>query len=214
MNRFYKIILKILIIFFICTIILLFRKTYIFRKFCKINNEYYSTLTNFYQKIQSNTVEKEIWRKENKAVVKIIENNEIKILYYDDEYIWELENETITKMKKDFIPTIDNCPMYVSNAGEALLASFMIKITTEDLNGINCYKICINKNSILYKFLISKNIQIMDYQLFINKDTWLIVKEILNDSVTDYIRYDFDSVTSTDVQIPNFTNFNFVDMTQ
>lgn len=64
-------IIYIIIFIYICLFTInLFKKAYIFRKFSKENYQYYKENTNFYKKIYTDNSEVEIWRKENKAVIK------------------------------------------------------------------------------------------------------------------------------------------------
>ncbi|MCI8546754.1 MAG: hypothetical protein HFJ44_05920 [Clostridia bacterium] len=208
-------IIYIIIFIYICLFTInLFKKAYIFRKFSKENYQYYKENTNFYKKIYTDNSEVEIWRKENKAVIKEknFQEQEIKTTYYDENYKYIISNNTVTKNNTDFLPTVDVCPLYANSYFQALIASLFLKIQNEKINGMNCYKLYTNKDSFLYKLTIIGDNTISDDKLYIDKDTWLLIKKE-SENLTQFFEYKMNVVTEKDVEMPKMHKYILVDET-
>lgn len=201
------IVIIIIIIFILIGVINLFREAIIFREFSKRSQEY-TSITNFYRKILYNDYEVEIWRKDNKAICKTQKENETIIEYYDGEYIFEITEGKAIKRKLTNLPTIEICPMYVSNLFWAVLSSSIIDVENANIDNIECYKISVD-NNLIYKILERTGVNIKNHQMFIRKADWLLIKDI-NDTEIKKIEYKINTVTDKDVEMPNMENIKII----
>lgn len=204
-----KIIRIIIIIVLIIAFVFLFdlgRKVYILSKYSDKCNEY-SQITNFYKKtnLEDGTTT-EFWRKDNLGIFKMTSKDGIKMMYYGKDYNWIMidnkDGKTAVKMIKEGvgieIQTFPTQTLYMESFGDKIKMAFLSKITTEKFNNIDCYKIDINK----------------DWQLFIDKNDLLVMREINGSTNTGIIEYKINEVRDEDVLMPNLDGYTINDTTQ
>ena len=179
-----KIIVIILIIVLIIACIFLFnlgRKVCILSKYSDKSNEY-AKITNFYKKTNPEEgVTTEFWRKDNLGFLKRTSKDDIKMIYYGEDYNWIVvdskDGKTAVKMNKEGIgieaQTLTTETLYMEKFWDKIKVAFTSKISTEKLNDIECYKIDINS----------------EWQLFISKDNLLVMREINGSTYTGIIEY-------------------------
>ena len=204
-----KIIIIILIAFLIVTCIFLInlgRKVIILSKYADKCDEY-SKITNFYKKTNpEQDVITEFWRKENLGFLKRTSKDDIKMIYYGEDYNWiivdDKNGKTAVKMLKEGAgieaQTLSTGTLYMDNLWDKIKLAFMSKITTEEVNDIECYKICIND----------------EWQLFINKQNLLLIREKNGSTDTGIIEYKMNEVRDEDVLMPNLAGYTINDTTQ
>ena len=203
-----KIIIIILIAFLIVACIFLIdlgRKVIILSKYADKCDEY-SKITNFYKKTNpEQDVITEFWRKENLGFLKRTSKDDIKMIYYGKDYNWiivdDKNGKTAVKMLKDGAgieaQTLSTGTLYMDNLWDKIKLAFMSKITTEKVNDIECYKICIND----------------EWQLLINKNNLLLMREINGSTDTGIIEYKMNEVRDEDVLMPNLAGYTINDTT-
>ncbi len=204
-----KIIIIILIAFLIVACIFLInlgRKVIILSKYTEKCDEY-SKITNFYKKTNpEQDVITEFWRKENLGFLKRTSKDDIKMIYYGEDYNWIIVDDpngkTAVKMLKEGAgieaQTLSTGTLYMDNLWDKIKLAFMSKITTETVNDIECYKICIND----------------EWQLLINKQNLLLIREINGSTDTGIIEYKMNEVRDEDVLMPNLAGYTINDITQ
>ena len=77
---------------------------------------------------------------------------------------------------------------------------------------MNCYKLYTNKDSFLYKLTIIGDNTISDDKLYIDKDTWLLIKKE-SENLTQFFEYKMNVVTEKDVEMPKIYKYILVDET-
>ncbi|HCC03598.1 MAG TPA: hypothetical protein DEP51_01900 [Clostridiales bacterium] len=204
-----KIIIIILIAFLIVACIFLInlgRKVIILSKYADKCDEY-SKITNFYKKTNpEKDVITEFWRKENLGFLKRTSKDDIKMIYYGEDYNWiivdDKNGKTAVKILKEGAgieaQTLSTGTLYMDNLWDKIKLAFMSKITTEKVNDIECYKICIND----------------EWQLLINKQNLLLMREINGSTDTGIIEYKMNEVRDEDVLMPNLAGYTINDTTQ
>ena len=204
-----KMIIIILIAFLIVACIFLInlgRKVIILSKYADKCDEY-SKITNFYKKTNpEQDVITEFWRKENLGFLKRTSKDDIKMIYYGEDYNWiivdDKNGKTAVKMLKEGAgieaQTLSTGTLYMDNLWDKIKLAFMSKITTETVNDIECYKICIND----------------EWQLLINKQNLLLIREINGSTDTGIIEYKMNEVRDEDVLMPNLAGYTINDTTQ
>ena len=204
-----KLITIVLIIILIVASIFLInlgRKVIILSKYADKSNEY-SKITNFYRK--SNPEEgviTELWRKGDLGLLKRTSKDDVKIIYYGKDYNWIIvdgkDSKTAVKMIKEGIgieaQTLPTGTLYMENLWDKIKMAFSSKITTENLNGIECYKIEVNR----------------EWQIFINKDNLLYIREVNGSTDTGIIEYKMNEVRDEDVTMPNLAGYTINDTTE
>lgn len=204
-----KIIIIILIAFLIVACIFLInlgRKVIILSKYTEKCDEY-SKITNFYKKTNpEQDVITEFWRKENLGFLKRTSKDDIKMIYYGEDYNWiivdDKNGKTAVKMLKEGAgieaQKLSTGTLYMDNLWDKIKLAYMSKITTEKVNDIECYKICIND----------------EWQLLINKQNLLLIREINGSTDTGIIEYKMNEVRDEDVLMPNLAGYTINDTTQ
>ena len=204
-----KIIAIFLIIALIIACIFLFnlgRKVCILSKYSNKSNEY-AKITNFYKKTNSEEgVTTEFWRKDNLGFLKRTSKDDIKMIYYGEDYNWIVvdskDGKTAVKMNKEGIgieaQTLTTETLYMEKFWDKIKVAFTSKISTEKLNDIECYKIDINS----------------EWQLFISKDNLLVMREINGSTDTGIIEYKLNEVRDEDVLMPNLAGYTINDTTK
>ena len=204
-----KMIIIILIAFLIVACIFLInlgRKVIILSKYADKCDEY-SKITNFYKKTNpEQDVTTEFWRKGNLGLLKRTSKDDIKMIYYGEDYNWiivdDKNGKTAVKMLKEGAgieaQTLSTGTLYMDNLWDKIKLAFMSKITTETVNDIECYKICIND----------------EWQLLINKQNLLLIREINGSTDTGIIEYKMNEVRDEDVLMPNLAGYTINDTTQ
>lgn len=204
-----KIIIIILIVFLMVACIFLInlgRKVIILSKYAD-NCDEYSKITNFYKKTNpEQDVITEFWRKENLGFLKRTSKDDIKMIYYGEDYNWiivdDRNGKTAVKMIKEGAgietQTLSTGTLYMDSLWDKIKLAFMSKITTEKVNDIECYKICIND----------------EWQLLINKQNLLLMREINGSTDTGIIEYKMNEVRDEDVLMPNLAGYTINDTTQ
>ena len=204
-----KIIIIILIVLLIVACIFLIslgRKVIILSKYADKCDEY-SKITNFYKKTNpEQDVITEFWRKENLGFLKRTSKDNIKMIYYGEDYNWiivdDKNGKTAVKMLKEGAgieaQTLSTGTLYMDNLWDKIKLAFMSKITIEKVNDIECYKIYIND----------------EWQLLINKQNLLLMREINGSTDTGIIEYKMNEVRDEDVLMPNLAGYTINDTTQ
>ena len=204
-----KIIIIILIVLLIVACIFLIslgRKVIILSKYADKCDEY-SKITNFYKKTNpEQDVITEFWRKENLGFLKRTSKDNIKMIYYGEDYNWiivdDKNGKTAVKMLKEGAgieaQTLSTGTLYMDNLWDKIKLAYMSKITTEKVNDIECYKIYIND----------------EWQLLINKQNLLLMREINGSTDTGIIEYKMNEVRDEDVLMPNLAGYTINDTTQ
>ena len=204
-----KIIVIILIIVLIIACIFLFnlgRKVCILSKYSNKSNEY-ANITNFYKKTNpEEDVTTEFWRKDNLGFLKRTSKDDIKMIYYGEDYNWIVvdskDGKTAVKMNKEGIgieaQTLTTETLYMEKFWDKIKVAFTSKISTEKLNDIECYKIDINS----------------EWQLFISKDNLLVMREKNGSTDTGIIEYKLNEVRDEDVLMPNLAGYTINDTTK
>ena len=204
---------KIIAIFFIIALIIvciflfnLGRKVCILSKYSNKSNEY-AKITNFYRKTNSEEdVTTEFWRKDNLGFLKRTSKDDVKMIYYGEDYNWIIvdnkDGKTAVKMNKEGIgieaQTLPTETLNMEKFWDIIKVAFTSKISTEKLNNIECYKIFVND----------------EWQLFINKDNLLVMKEIDGSTDTGIIEYKINEVRDEDVLMPNLAGYTINDTTK
>lgn len=204
-----KIIAIFLIIVLIIVCIFLFnlgRKVCILSKYSNKSNEY-ANITNFYKKTNpEEDVTTEFWRKDNLGFLKRTSKDDIKMIYYGEDYNWIVvdskDGKTAVKMNKEGIgieaQTLTTETLYMEKFWDKIKVAFTSKISTEKLNDIECYKIDINS----------------EWQLFISKDNLLVMREKNGSTDTGIIEYKLNEVRDEDVLMPNLAGYTINDTTK
>ena len=204
-----KIIAIFLIIVLIIACICLFnlgKKVCILSKYSDKSNEY-SKITNFYRKTNSEEdVTTEFWRKDNLGFLKRTSKDDVKMIYYGEDYNWIIvdnkDGKTAVKMNKEGIgieaQTLPTETLNMEKFWDIIKVAFTSKISTEKLNNIECYKIFVND----------------EWQLFINKDNLLVMREINGSTDTGIIEYKINVVRDEDVLMPNLAGYTINDTTK
>ncbi len=204
---------KILIIILIITLIAL--SIFIFTLIRKANiiGEYsnklkeYQNLTNFYAKIAYTSLKdndirtSEIWKKDNITIIKNIEEDgTMQINYFDNDNILILmDREGVKEYVKmentenfgKHIVLEDGIFSIEDNLWEKIKVAFTTKISTEDMDGKECYK-----------FFISDN-----FQFIVDKDNMLKIKEINGSQKMELVDYSIGNLTDKDVKMPNLEGY-------
>lgn len=198
-----KIILVIVLVIVVLFLANLIRKAVIINKFSEKLNEYQS-ITNFYAKYQienGNTIES--WRKDNITIQKTMtSDNEINMMYANPNEIWMImdKKETgklATKMKNETEHNwsngvvLEDGTLYADNFWDALLVALGCRISTETVNGQECYKLYFQE----------------EFQVFVNKENLLKIKEINMDNVKYLIQYEINTLTDEDVALPSLDGY-------
>ena len=89
------------------------------------------------------------------------------------------------------MPTLAIASCNVDNFWQALTIALSSKITTEELNDIESYKIFIED----------------DWQIFVSKDNFLTIREINGSTDTGFIEYKLNQVTDEEIKLPNLDGF-------
>ncbi len=76
--------------------------------------------------------------------------------------------------------------------------AFISKITKEKINDVECDKISVNK----------------EWQVFVNKNDLLVMREINGSTDTGIIEYKINEVRDEDVLMPNLAGYTINDTTQ
>ena len=198
------------LILIICILIFLFlinlgRKAYIISKY---SNEYkkYLEVTNYYKKSmpEDDTIV-EIWRKDQLGLLKRTSKDDTKMIYYGEDYNWifveNLDGKTAVKMKKEGegieTQNLISGTLYINNFWDIIKMSFISKITDEKINNTKCYKVWINE----------------EWQMYINKNNFLVMREINGSTDTGIIEYKINEVKNEDVKMPSLDGYNINDTT-
>ena len=139
-------------------------------------------------------------------VEEIVIKDDIKMIYYGEDYNWiiidDQNGKTAVKMLKEGAgieaQTLSTGTLYMDNLWDKIKLAFMSKITTEKVNDIECYKICIND----------------EWQLLINKQNLLLIREKNGSTDTGIIEYKINEVRDEDVLMPNLAGYTINDTTQ
>lgn len=189
-----SIVITLVILFLIFSVITI-RKAIIIYKYSEKLKEYQET-KNFYAKFKTEDFIEEMWRKEDIGMIKNIKNNITRTMCIKPDetriYIEDGNNKTasITKTENQdgaFLPVIEYGTVYAENFGDALISALGAKITTEEINGKECYKLYMQE----------------DFQTYINKEDWLNIKEINGNTTRELIEYQINTLKEEDVEFPS-----------
>lgn len=204
-----KIMVIVLIIVLIIACIFLVnlgRKVYILSKYSDKCNEY-SKITNFYKKTNpEQDVTTEFWRKDNLGFLKRTSKDDVKMIYYGEDYNWIIvdnkDGKTAVKMIKDGAgietQTLPTETLSMENLWDKIRMAFISKISTEKINNVECYKISVNK----------------EWQIFVNKNNLLVIREVNGSTDTGIVEYKINEVRDEDVLMPNLAGYTINDTTQ
>ena len=198
-----------IIIVLLIVLIFLFnlgRKVIILSKYSDEYNKYIE-ITNFYKKENtSEGITTEICRKDNLGFLKMTSNDFVRIIYWGENYNWiivdDKDGKTAVKMNKEESgiesQSLITGTLYMQNFGDKVKTAFISNISSEKLNDIECYKIKINK----------------DWQMFINKDNLLVMREINGSTDTGIIEYKINEVKDEEILMPDLNGYTVNDTTQ
>lgn len=203
-----SIVLVIVLIIACIFLINLGRKVCILSKYSDKCNEY-SKITNFYKKTNQENdigITTEFWRKGNLGFLKMTSDDYVRMIYWGADYNWiivdDKDGKTAVKMiKEDYgfeQQTLTTGTLYMQNLWDEVKMAFLSNISSEKLNDIDCYKIKFKE----------------DWQLFINKDTFLVMREINGSTDTGIIEYKINEVRDEDVLMPNLAGYTINDTTK
>lgn len=201
-----KICLIILIVIILIFLIDLGRKIYILSKYDNKCEEYLE-VTNFYvKKAQEEGVTSELWRKNNLAFLKITLDDATRMIHFGKDYNWIIidskDGKTAVKMNKEGggaeIQTFVSGTLTLDNFWNTVLIAFSSRISNEKINDIDCYKIFINE----------------DWQMFISKKDFLLLREINGSTDTGIIEYKLNEVKDEEVIMPNLAGYTIKDTTE
>lgn len=192
------IVLGILIIGFVANWI---RKIYIIEQYNK-NIAKYDSVTNFYRKIIDGEENIEIWRKSNLALYKISEPKDEKMIYWGEDAFYMIsntvdENNNVKKVAAKFhthnaiIPGIAVSAIQTNSLIDSIIVALRTSITTENVDGKECYKIQIDKG----------------WEEYISKEDFFIVKNINGGVNTVISQYEINTVTDDDVKMPDLEGY-------
>lgn len=110
--------------------------------------------------------------------------------------------KTAVKMSKEGsvpeLQTLVSGTFSMDDWKDVIIAAFSSKITTEKINDIECYKIYLDK----------------DWQMFISKKDFLLIREINGSTDTGIIEYKLNEVKDEDIIMPNLEGYTIKDSTQ
>jgi len=198
----------ILIVVLIVGCIFLFnlgRKVIILSKYADKYNENLE-ITTFYKKMNEEDATTEVWRKDDIGLLRRTSKDDVKMIYYGEDYNWiiidDKSGKTAVKMIKEGasieFQTLTTGTLCMENLWDKIKVAFISKISTEKVNDVECFKISLNK----------------ECQIFVNKDDWLVVREINGSTDTGIIEYKINEVRDEDVLMPNLAGYTITDTTQ
>ena len=128
------------------------------------------------------------------------------MIYYGEDYNWIIvdskDEKTAVKMNKEGIgieaQTLSSSTLYMENLWDKIVMAFSSKITSEKLDSIECYKIDVNK----------------EWQIYVNKDSLLVMRKINGSTDTGIIEYKINEVRDEDVLMPNLAGYTINDTTK
>ena len=201
-----KIILIICLLIALLFLLNLGRKVFIISKYSEEYNKYIE-ITNFYKKTNPEEgIITEFWRKDNNGLLKRTSNEDVKYIYYGEDYNWIIvdskNSKTAVKMNKEGegieVNNLTTGTLYMEKLWDKIKIALTSSISTEEVNNLECYKLKINK----------------EWQMFINKDNFLVMREINGSTDTGIIEYKINEVTDEDVSMPNLDGYTINDTTQ
>lgn len=201
-----KILLIICLVIVLVFLLNLGRKVYILSKYSEEYNKYIE-ITNFYKKTNPEEgIITEFWRKDNTGLLKRTSKEDVRSVYYVEDYNWIIidskDSKTAVKMKKEGegieVNNLTTGSLYMENLWDKIKIALTSSISTGKVNNIECYKLKINK----------------EWQMFINKDNFLVMREINGSTDTGVIEYKINEVTDADVSMPNLEGYTINDTTQ
>lgn len=169
----------------------------------KLSNKVSETqkLVNYYYKAETESGINTAYRKDDKAIWKLETEKDTKQIYVNSNEIWMIvenyneDSKTAVKYSanEEFVmPAIlMDGSLYAENFWQALIMSFISRISSEEVNNIECYKIYLGK----------------DFQLFVNKEDYIKIKEINGSTSRQLLEYSINTVTDSDVEPPNLDGF-------
>lgn len=195
-----KVIFYILIfIIILLSVFLLFnlRKAIIINKLSEKVRET-QELTNYYYKSEAADAITTVYRKDDKSLFKYETDNNIRQIYINGNELWILNDEKNGKKTANkidateflFMPLMDGS-LCTENLWQSLLIAIQAKITSEDVDGKECYKIYLDE----------------DFQIFVNKTDFIKIKEINCDKTTKLLEYSIGTVTDSDLEIMNVLGY-------
>lgn len=201
-----KIMLIILLLIVLVFILNFGRKVYILSKYSDMYREY-SEITNFYRKENPEEgVTTEFWKKDNLGFLKRTSENDIKMIYYGEDYNWIIvdgkDSKTAVKMPKEGdgieAQKLITGTLNMENFWDTIKMAFSSNISTDILNDVECYKIKLGK----------------EWQMYVNKDNFLVMREINGSTDTGIIEYKINEVRNEDVFMPNLAGYTIKDITE
>ncbi len=200
-----KIIAILLLVAIILFLAITIPKAIIIQKYSKKLEEY-QEVKNFYAKIKLEDAEEEIWRKDNIGVTQNRRGDNVRTLHISPNQSAMLietkdsKKASITKIEMDsaFLPVIEYGTFYAENFWQAFTMALATKMSTEEVNGKECYKMYVQE----------------DFQVFINKEDFLNIKEINGNTLRELVEYQFDTVKDEDVALPSLEGYEVEEFEQ
>lgn len=201
-----KILLVIIIIIIISLIINNLREANMIYKYSQKLDEY-NNIKNFYAKYQDDGHITECWTKDDRGVRKeTLSDDEKRLMYVDNECIWmlteskdengELKKEAVkqkhTSEKGVWVPKLSSYSVYAENRVQALAFAINTTILEEEIDGEHCYKIKLSDDLII----------------FINKETYMLKKEINCGREITLLEYKLNYLSDDDLELLNFLGYN------
>ena len=121
--------------------------------------------------------------------IDVDKSNEIETIQCKYHEALEYNHSQIKKAKGVRIETqtLPTETLSMGNLWDKIRMAFISKITTEKINDVECYKISVNK----------------EWQVFVNKNDLLVMREINGSTDTGIIEYKINEVRDEDVLMPN-----------
>lgn len=197
-----KIVISIVIILAIILLIVsatTIRKATIIYKYSEKLTEYQET-KNFYAKFKTDDFVEEMWRKEDIGIIQIKKDNITRTMCIKPDetriYIEDGNSKTASVTKTEnheeaFLPVIEQGTLYAENFWDAWIIALGAKITTEEINEKECYKVYMQE----------------DFQIYINKENLLNVKEINGNTTRELIEYEINTLKEEDVEFPSLEGY-------
>lgn len=158
-------------------------------------------ITNFYYKANSENGINIVYRKGDICVNKLITDEDTKEIYVNGNELWILVEKNDGSSKRAVKQVVNEDPFmpsvlmdgsfYVENFWQAVIASFSARISSENVDGKDCYKIYFSD----------------DWQIFVNKEDYIKIKEINGSTSKELIEYSINTVTDEDVQKTNLDGY-------
>lgn len=127
-----------------------------------------------------------IYFKDGKSLIEVIEEDEISRRYYDDgmlyTYIIKDKKIEFNESPVEFAPVnLDNPFLSLDTWQQKFISSFKLKFLDENINKKDCYK-------------IESSSEMIDFdEFYVEKETGLLIKSVKDNNIVEY-KYEFNNV--------------------